>query len=492
MDTASAKLVTTSKKALPPLPQLPPAEVLVVPLSHIPVRSEGCRVEPNGDPDEYSSLLAKGGAIGSHDSHKESSQTCWESCKEHKECGAWFFCDTRDGCFDHHGRGIPYKGCEIRRFEVIRTLGHPPVNWTLSSFAAGYMHSIVPEEQVGQYTLNRLGDKVMRKPKQNVIITTSLWPKPCNKEGGDHVNRLSILNKIDYARVHGYEFHLSTHIVDKSLGKLYSKIGLLRQLLSEATRDRAEWILWIDADTIIMDLPFQIPFHLYEGRSFIAWGYEDYLLAGNQRHGLNTGTLLLRNDKDFSDRFWKDVAYVSRINQRLPRGNPDTAEGRIKMELEDQVQISGSFEDLCDQNVMVYLLRVKAKEYMPKVWLEDGRYCMSCWYKDISTYQAHTPFVNHYAACQMCTATNPMKYEGGEKAVEWSKHCHNSFMENYRFTNHSLAVILGCERTMRQWGPPLGLPIAPNFNCKGKRGQPTCPPLPPLEGAKSPYISVRV
>lgn len=37
------------------------------------------------------------------------------------------------------------------------------------------------------------------------------------------------------------------------------------------------------------------------------------------------------------------------------------------MELEDQVQISGSFEDLCDQNVMVYIMRVKAAEYMPGV-----------------------------------------------------------------------------------------------------------------------------
>lgn len=36
-------------------------------------------------------------------------------------------------------------------------------------------------------------------------------------------------------------------------------------------------------------------------------------------------------------------------------------------ELEDQVQISSSFEDLCDQNVIVYLLRTKASDYMPKV-----------------------------------------------------------------------------------------------------------------------------
>ena len=31
----------------------------------------------------------------------------------------------------------------------------------------------------------------------------------------------------------------------------YSKVGLLRKLLAETSRERAEWILWIDADTII-------------------------------------------------------------------------------------------------------------------------------------------------------------------------------------------------------------------------------------------------
>jgi hypothetical protein len=39
----------------------------------------------------------------------------------------------------------------------------------------------------------------------------------------------------------------------------------------------------------------------------------------------------------------------------------------VQAELEDQVQISTSFEDLCDQNVIVYLLRTKSKEYLPQV-----------------------------------------------------------------------------------------------------------------------------
>ena len=39
----------------------------------------------------------------------------------------------------------------------------------------------------------------------------------------------------------------------------------------------------------------------------------------------------------------------------------------LQAELEDQVQISTSFEDLCDQNVIVYLLRTKSKQYTPQV-----------------------------------------------------------------------------------------------------------------------------
>jgi hypothetical protein len=46
--------------------------------------------------------------------------------------------------------------------------------------------------------------------------------------------------------------------------------------------------------------------------------------------GINTGILLLRNDMDFSPKFWKDVAVVSRINQNVQR-NSSTPEGQIKV-----------------------------------------------------------------------------------------------------------------------------------------------------------------
>lgn len=65
----------------------------------------------------------------------------------------------------------------------------------------------------------------------------------------------------------------------------YTKIGLLRKLLKETSRERAEWILWLDADTLIEEMAFQIPFHAYRTKSFVAWGNADYLWAGDQFHG---------------------------------------------------------------------------------------------------------------------------------------------------------------------------------------------------------------
>jgi len=48
--------------------------------------------------------------------------------------------------------------------------------------------------------------------------------------------------------------------------------------------------------------------------------------------GVNTGIMLVRNDKDagWSEEFWGDVARVSRINREVARGT-DSAEGRIKV-----------------------------------------------------------------------------------------------------------------------------------------------------------------
>ena len=41
----------------------------------------------------------------------------------------------------------------------------------------------------------------------------------------------------------------------------------------------------MDADTLLEEMAFQMPFSAYDGKNFIAWGNADYLWAGDQFHG---------------------------------------------------------------------------------------------------------------------------------------------------------------------------------------------------------------
>ena len=47
----------------------------------------------------------------------------------------------------------------------------------------------------------------------------------------------------------------------------------------------AEWYLWIDSDTVIIDVAFTLPFQEYAGSDLVIWGNETRLMAGDGRHG---------------------------------------------------------------------------------------------------------------------------------------------------------------------------------------------------------------
>ncbi len=48
---------------------------------------------------------------------------------------------------------------------------------------------------MGPFTMNQRGSKVVPAEAGGLILTTSLWPKPCAKKYGDLINQLSIVNK---------------------------------------------------------------------------------------------------------------------------------------------------------------------------------------------------------------------------------------------------------------------------------------------------------
>ena len=59
-------------------------------------------------------------------------------------------------------------------------------------------------------------------------------------------------------------------------------------------------------------------------------GAEHLTALNRAAAGVNTGIMLARNDKGWSEEFWGDIARVSRINQEVPLGE-NSPEGRIKV-----------------------------------------------------------------------------------------------------------------------------------------------------------------
>ena len=93
----------------------------------------------------------------------------------------------------------------------------------------------------------------------------------------------------------------------------YTKIGLLRKLLRETSRERAEWILWLDADTLLEDMAFQLPMSAYDGKNFIAWGNADYLWAGDQFHGECASRNIVAESRDPDKAGW-GTSVLWRVN----------------------------------------------------------------------------------------------------------------------------------------------------------------------------------
>ena len=63
---------------------------------------------------------------------------------------------------------------------------------------------------------------------------------------------------------------------------------MIAKTLAETTSEEAEWIMWVDIDTIIADMTIVPRFDEYEGADLIVWGQRDKLMQGNLNEGDST------------------------------------------------------------------------------------------------------------------------------------------------------------------------------------------------------------
>jgi mannan polymerase II complex MNN10 subunit len=101
-------------------------------------------------------------------------------------------------------------------------------------------------------------------------------------------------NKEAYCLHHGYDWMFSDQVEDPSRKIYWSKIALLQRMLDSTDY---EWLVWIDADAMVMNFGHRL-------EDFID---EDYhLIIGEDMNGINSGIFFIRNC-EWSKQFLQDV-----------------------------------------------------------------------------------------------------------------------------------------------------------------------------------------
>lgn len=259
---------------------------------------------------------------------------------------------------------------------------------------------------------------VKRQP--NVVMITALHDKPCKYPNGDYLNLISILNKQDYARLHNYPIVVSTRLADPTLHNMWNKIGTILKTFDDYPT--ADWYLWIDSDTMIIDVNFLLPFQRFKGKDLIIWGNETRLALGDGRRGINSGVMLIRNS-DWSKDFFEQVAELGRIAEP----------GLENVLMEELTSPEYTYDPgLRDQNAISYLLKRDATVNMPHTQLVNRQYCLNCYWRDLlelgslQSDDTRVHFINHFSGCQMCTQQN--------KNDDY-KECESEYVKSYEYAD---------------------------------------------------------
>jgi hypothetical protein len=116
--------------------------------------------------------------------------------------------------------------------------------------------------------------------------------------------RLASRSFVPYARRHGYDLHVYRDQVERSRPAPWSKILILRELVQ-----RYDVVVWLDADTVIVDRRYDIADELREDAFLYL---VEHTVRGEVRP--NTGVMLLRGGDEalaFLDAVWALDRYVN-------------------------------------------------------------------------------------------------------------------------------------------------------------------------------------
>ncbi|KAL3693001.1 hypothetical protein R1sor_006652 [Riccia sorocarpa] len=273
--------------------------------------------------------------------------------------------------------------------------------------------------------------------KSDVMLVTSSSPLPCTRTIGNYLEIISTKNKVDYTRLHEIQLYVDISILDPNFDGQWNKIALLRMLMVK--HPEIEWFWWMDMESWITDMAFEIPFDKYksDGKNLFLYGDEQILYGEKSWLGISTGDFGIRNCQwslDLLDS-WASFG-VKGIREKSGTLLSQTFEG-IPDDFTADVQSS-----------LAYLLIHEKKKWASKVALEMSYTLSGNWPELTPQYEellakSHPgfgdqrwPFSVNFASCQQCS-----NVEDSEE-FSWET-CYNQMLRTYDFADSQVLQTMG-------------------------------------------------
>jgi galactosyl transferase GMA12/MNN10 family len=239
--------------------------------------------------------------------------------------------------------------------------------------------SIISEDTAPKICLTSLTDQQ----------SPSFWQRLLRWRNFDGILDLTWPNKQAYALQYGYHLYDGSHHIDHSRPPAWSKIVAVKYLLQH---EDCDWVMWTDADTIIMNSEIRIT-------DFLPTDTTKHLIVGPDKGGgFNSGVFLFRNT-DWSiqtlDAWWNMTDFVRPHGMSLSGDNSALKALLKHMPDFDEHVLS---PPRCTFNSFAKFLTLQqSREAMDHLTEQS-------WYMDDEHYHkgdfiAHTPGVDNKIAC---------------------------------------------------------------------------------------------
>lgn len=205
-----------------------------------------------------------------------------------------------------------------------------------------------------------------------VLILTGSQPKPCQNPIGDHLLLRLFKNKVDYARISGYDVFYSNSFFHPKMKSYWTKLPLVRAAM--VAHPEVEWIWWVDSDAAFTDMDFRLPLAKYRDHNLIVHGWPNMVYDNRSWVSINAGVFLIRNCQ------WS-MDFLEVWAQMGPQTSQYDQWGKtLRATLPDKL-----FPESDDQSALVYLLLKEKEKWADRIYLENEYYFEGYWVEIVGT-----------------------------------------------------------------------------------------------------------